>query len=115
MHKLFSHYKMYLFFAVAVLVAIGAWWMFASPPQDEELITSEGASDGLVDKEVVGTLLQLRAITLSGTIFSDPAFQALQDFGTQVIQEPVGRPNPFAPASFRSTSTQSANRLFQAR
>jgi hypothetical protein len=49
------------------------------------------------DADIVNTLLELRAVSLSGTIFSDPAFLRLKDFGSQIIPEPVGRPNPFAP------------------
>lgn len=82
----------------SVLAAAAAWYVFlrdTTPPAlltSEDLTTSSGA-----DKDVVETLLQLRAITLSGTIFSDPAFIALKDNGIQIVQEPMGRPNPFLP------------------
>lgn len=112
MHFL-SQYKWYILLGVAVVIAIGAWYVLSEPPQ-EELTTTVPVESG-VDKDLVSTLLQLRAVSLTGTIFSDPSFQALQDFGTQIIPEPVGRPNPFAPASYRSTSTSSGNKLFQAR
>ena len=114
MSTLFSQYKLYLIALVGVLVAIGAWWFLTSEPQDDSLLATEGPQGGgLVDKELVGTLLQLRAVSLGGTIFSDPAFIELQDFGTQIIPEPVGRPNPFAPTSYHGTSTTSGNQLFQ--
>jgi len=116
MSTLFSQYKLYLIAIVGVLIAIGAWWMLTGEPQDDALLVTESPQGGsLVDKDLVGTLLQLRAVSLGGTIFSDPAFIELQDFGTQIIPEPVGRPNPFAPTSFRSTSTTSGNQLFQRR
>lgn len=51
------------------------------------------------DQQLVATLLSLRAVTLSGTIFTDPAFQSLKDFSTAITPEPIGRPNPFAPLS----------------
>jgi len=88
----------------SVVVAAAAWYLFlrdttpAPLLQKENLTTANGA-----DKDVVATLLQLRAITLSGTIFTDPAFLQLKDTGTQIVPEPVGRPNPFL--SVGSTST----------
>ncbi|MBI4093621.1 hypothetical protein HY417_01535 [Candidatus Kaiserbacteria bacterium] len=111
--QFFSQYKLYLFLGVAVVIAIGAWFVLSEPSQEELTTTSVNGSG--VDKDLVGTLLQLRTVSLSGTVFSDPAFQSLQDFGTQIIPEPVGRPNPFAPASYRPTSTASGNKLFPAR
>ncbi|MBI2611108.1 hypothetical protein HYW60_04240 [Candidatus Kaiserbacteria bacterium] len=113
--QLFSQYKWYLLVGASVLVAIGAWWFLSDAPQEGELLTTEAAGGGSVDKELVGTLLQLRAVSLSGTVFSDPAFQLLQDFGTQIIPEPVGRPNPFAPTSYRPTSTSQGRELFPTR
>jgi len=111
MHFL-SQYKMYILLGAAVVIALGAWYVLSEPPQEE--LTTTSVESG-VDKDLVSTLLQLRTVSLTGTIFSDPAFQSLQDFGTQIIPEPVGRPNPFTPASYRSTSTSSGNKLFQAR
>lgn len=102
--------------AAAVLASFGAWWFISGSPQDDALLTTAGApSASPVDKELVGTLLQLRKVELSGTIFSDPAFQRLQDFGTQIVPESVGRPNPFIPPQRRSTSTASGGQLFQGR
>ncbi|MBI2612332.1 hypothetical protein HYW59_00750 [Candidatus Kaiserbacteria bacterium] len=116
MGQLFSQYKLYALALVGIAVAIGAWWVFSAEPQDDALLATESPmGGGLVDKELVGSLLQLRAVSLGGTIFSDPAFIELQDFGTQIIPEPVGRPNPFAPTSYRGTSTSSGSQLFQRR
>lgn len=112
MHFL-SQYKWFIIVGAAVVIAVSAWAIL-SEPQPEELTTTASVESG-VDKDLVGTLLQLRTVSLTGTIFSDPAFQTLQDFGTQIIPEPVGRPNPFAPAQYRPTSTRSGSALFQSR
>jgi hypothetical protein len=64
------------------------------------------------DQELVATLLALRAVTLSGTIFQDPAFISLSDFSTPIVPEPVGRPNPFAPLQ-SGTSTPDNSRTTQ--
>ena len=66
-------------------------------------------------QDLVGVLLTLRAVTLSGTIFTEPAFSTLQDFGTTIVPEPVGRTNPFAPltiAAATTTESQHAAQIF---
>ncbi len=100
--------KLLILLALVVLGA-GLWYAFLGASDtgsllvNEDLTTSTNASD----KELVQTLLQLRAIELNGTIFTAPSFMALQDFGSQIVPEPVGRPNPFAPlgASAAASST----------
>ena len=86
--------------AVALIVILFAWYGFSSNPPGAALLTETPSAQAPGESDLVSTLLQLRTITLSGTIFSDPAFAALHDFGTEIIPEPVGRPNPFAPISF---------------
>ncbi|MEK9153898.1 MAG: hypothetical protein AAB798_00335 [Patescibacteria group bacterium] len=83
-----------------VLVAIGIWLGLRGDTPSDSLITTQASSNvSPEDRSLVDTLLQLRAVSLSGTIFSDPAFVSLRDFGTQIIPEPIGRANPFAPVS----------------
>lgn len=82
----------------SLLAAVVGWYVFLRDTTPEPLLTTTDLtvrSDA--DKEVVETLLALRSITLSGTIFADEAFLALTDSGTEIVNEPVGRPNPFAP------------------
>lgn len=99
----------YIIIVVAILVAGAAWWGLsgAGSPTSSSLLTTEGANTGLspADQNLVATLLQLRAVKLDGTIFTEPAFRSLQDFSTQIIPEPVGRSNPFAPITVHATST----------
>lgn len=84
-------------------VVLGAWYGMTSNSAPEPLITTDvignsgSPSEDIADRELVESLLTLRAITLSGSIFTDPAFRSLKDFGTPIVAEPVGRPNPFAP------------------
>ncbi len=88
-----------------VIVIVGGvfYGMSGGGVVDQPLLTTEVINDSgspseeTADRDLVETLLTLRAITLSGTIFTDPAFRTLQDFGTTIVPEPVGRQNPFAP------------------
>jgi hypothetical protein len=47
--------------------------------------------------DLLALLLQLKSITLADGVFSDAAFQSLQDFTVKLTPEPIGRKNPFAP------------------
>lgn len=97
---------------LAVVVAGFAWWGLSGTGTSSpaSLLTTKGVGANLnhTDQSLVATLLQLRAVKLDGTIFSEPAFAALKDFSTQIISEPVGRPNPFEPLTLSGASTASS-------
>jgi len=105
-------------FIIGIVVLVAAVWFGLSqgggtPP----LLTTDtvsGTGTGGAEQGLVGTLLALRAVTLSGTIFTEPAFMSLQDFGTTIVPEPVGRDNPFAPlpSQIVSTTTARAAQIF---
>lgn len=102
--------------AVAGIAIAGlVWYGFFSGSSSSDQVLTTASTDGVadsLDQGLVNTLLTLRAITLSGSIFSEPVFQELQDFSTEIVPEPVGRPNPFAPLSPVSlipSDTSSAN------
>ncbi len=107
--KIFSN-KIVMLVAGSILVAAAVWYLFLRTTTTAPLLkTTDLTAVTGADKDVVETLLQLRAITLSGTIFSDPAFVALKDTGTQIVPEPVGRPNPFAPLAGQSATSSSSS------
>jgi hypothetical protein len=57
--------------------------------------SSEGTSaDGA---QVIALLNRLKAISLSGKIFSNPNFLSLQDWSVDIAPQIVGRQNPFLP------------------
>ena len=98
---------------VAIIVASGVWYGLSAPPASPDLITTPApGATNLAGQDLVATLLTLRAVKLDGTIFNDPSFMALKDFSTEIVPEPVGRVNPFAPlqagASASDNTTKSA-------
>ena len=98
MGHLFGKYKVYIFTGLGIIVALGVWFGLSRESPSNSLLTTENVATAPAgDKTLIDTLLQLRAVTLSGTIFTDPLFMNLRDFGTQIVPEPIGRPNPFAP------------------
>lgn len=92
-----------VFIVIIVVIAGGVWYGLSRSNTPPPLLTTTTTPDGSPiptqnsDQEIIGTLLALRAVTLSGTIFSEPGFASLQDFGTAIVSEPIGRQNPFAP------------------
>lgn len=102
-HKLLS-------LILAVLILGGAWAVYSSIAGGgtesssllgtstlEDLGTGSAVSDA--DRQLQETLAQVRSIQLNTPILSDPAFLSLQDIGQQIVSEPFGREDPFAPIS----------------
>ena len=91
----FFHNKLVIVILILVVLA-GAWYVTSSSSSSgDTAISSQNAAGG--DTSVLQSLLTLRAIKLQGGILSNPAFATLRDFSVQLVSEPVGRTNPFAP------------------
>ncbi|HEV3244875.1 MAG TPA: hypothetical protein VG102_00790 [Candidatus Paceibacterota bacterium] len=99
-HKLIS-------LVVLIVIIAAAWWGFTGVSGPSSVVTSSGTltATSSQDAQIVSTLLQLQAVSLSGTILNDPDFLALQDFTTQIVTEPIGRPDPFAPLTGAPAAT----------
>lgn len=95
----------------ALITALAVWYVFLRDTTSAPLLTTQDltVAAGSGDREVIETLLQLRTITLAGTILSDPAFLQLTDTGTQITPEPVGRENPFLPLLRTAATTTSSS------
>jgi len=98
-----------------ILIASGialaglVWYGLSPSPVEPDLVPSSGVVGSQTDQGIIPTLLALRAVKLDGTIFSAPAFTRLNDNSTDIVSEPVGRTNPFAPLSARTgTTTQNS-------
>ena len=101
---------------IVVLLAAAVWIGLSSGSSSSSLLTTETVDQNSPDQDLVQTLLALRAVKLDGAVFSDPGFQSLKDFSTQIVPEPVGRPNPFAPLNATvvvTTNTTQAAQIFK--
>ncbi len=95
--NLFSRYQS-VFIALGLIAVLYVGYEFFLAPSDEPALSvSAVQGTNASDQELVSLLLELKAITLTDAIFSDEVFQSLQDFSKDLVSEPVGRPNPFAP------------------
>lgn len=80
-----------------VVVAGGLLYYFFMSSGSGELLTSSEDSELPVSQELLSTLGNLRTIKLDNSIFSDPLFISLSDFGVSIPPAAAGRRNPFAP------------------
>ena len=106
-----------LVIGIALLVAVFAWFgLSGTGSGSSSLLTTEVISNEGPEKDLVATLLALRAVKLDASLFSDQAFISLKDFSTQIVPEPVGRPNPFAPIgqTVVTASSSKASQVFPA-
>lgn len=98
MIEIFKKYKTLLITVAIVSVAFVGYSIFLDRGSDGSVLTSQSASTrGGGDNELLLLLINLRSITLDDSLFRDPAFKDLVDFGQRLVPEPVGRQNPFAP------------------
>ena len=98
---------------IALALAVVSWLALSQDSSgSSSLLATESVVENGPNAELISTLLALRAVKLDGTIFTDPVFTSLKDFSTEIVPEPIGRPNPFAPlnsgVSRTSSSTQAA-------
>lgn len=78
-----------------IAVLYGGYVLFFAPPSEPALTATAAVT--AEDQELITLLLSLKNIRLDESLFSDPLFLALKDFGQELVAEPVGRTNPFAP------------------
>lgn len=102
---------------VALVVVVGAWYTLSSSGTPTAILTTDAPTGSVAvdsaDQALVGSLLTLRTVSLSGDIFNDPGYRVLKDFSTTIVPEPVGRQNPFQPLTAPASSSPSASRQVQ--
>ncbi len=91
-------YKTAFIVVVITIVLFVGYSALSGGGNNKSVLTSQNPSAQKAgDNKLLILLINLRSITLSDSLFSDSAFKSLVDFGQQLIPEPTGRQNPFAP------------------
>ena len=87
--------------AIVLIIALAGfgWLLLSGSSEQEAVLSAEAPGIPPEAQQLIQNLNQLSAVTLDGSIFTNPAFQALRDFSTPIVAEPIGRQNPFAPLS----------------
>ncbi len=81
--------------AGVVVVALGYYWW--SSGSSAPLLSSSGEGTSPMSQEILVTLGQLHTIKLDPSVFTNPVFVSLTDFGVTIPPQQSGRRNPFAP------------------
>lgn len=91
-----------LLFALGITILLFVAYMVFMRGSDEP--TALTASQGMTTEQasletqaLLATLRELKSYNVDGKIFDDSRFDSLIDFRVELIEEPTGRPNPFAP------------------
>lgn len=102
---------------LVIIIAGFAWYGLAERTPTNTLLTNDSrAESSVAEQEILRLLLDMRSIRLDSSIFENPAFASLRDFGRSIVPEPVGRTNPFEPAesAFQpSEEDETASEIFQ--
>lgn len=79
-----------------VLLGVLGYVLFFGGDNGGALVATTPVAEN-VGRDLLATLLQLKSLDLDETLFQNPIFQSLRDFGVPIPPQPLGRPNPFAP------------------
>lgn len=82
---------------LTVLLIVAYFVMFAGGGDGDVVTVASQDPTFAVSEDLIKTLSSLNTIKLDESIFSDPAFVSLSDFGVAIPSQPIGRRNPFAP------------------
>lgn len=80
-----------------IIAALGVLYYFYSSGDSGALLTNSAEQESPVSQEILAALGNLRTIKLDNSIFADPLFLSLSDFGVTIPPVAAGRRNPFAP------------------
>lgn len=90
-----KQYSTVIAFVVVVAALYGGYVLFFAESAEPVVeVTEINASP---DQDLIALLFELKGIRLDSALFEDRLFKALKDFGRDLVSEPVGRSNPFAP------------------
>ena len=86
--------------AIVIVVIIIIFFVYttyfsqSSSSTDLQVSTSQTSAQ---DQNFLNLLLQIKNINIDTTLFQNSAFISLQDDTLPILDQPYGRPNPFAP------------------
>lgn len=83
--------------ALALLFFGGGGSAPAASPSPYLSVAPAAPASALVGQDLLAALALLKTIRLDISVFTNPVFESLSDWGKTITSQPVGRRNPFAP------------------
>lgn len=87
-----------------VVLVVLAWGYFTYFGGSSSAPLTAVPSDAAISGDLLTVLGSLHTIKLDNSIFTDPVFLSLSDFGTTIPPQTPGRSDPFAPIGAVSLS-----------
>lgn len=97
MNGLLKKAPLLLLILVIGLIGFVAYNTFNTRAFADDSSDLSSVSNTLIDPASAAVLAKIESIQLSTAIFSNPAFQSLQDYSVALPSESAGKANPFAP------------------
>lgn len=83
---------------IVVILLLGFYFFGSTSKEGDSQLSSNKLDDtGVMGKNIITLLLELRSLKLNETMFSSNVFKSFNDFGIEIEPQPVGRNNPFLP------------------
>lgn len=104
---MFQKIKKPLIILAILLLGFVGYNTLIKKPTTENLTLTQVSSVASPEQSILPLLLKIKDISFDATIFNDPVFKSLEDYGLSITAEETGRGNPFAPSFSASASTSS--------
>lgn len=104
---MFQKIKKPLIILAILLLGFVGYNTLIKKPATENLTLTQVSNVASPDQSILPLLLKIKDINFDSTIFNDPVFKSLEDYGLSITAEETGRGNPFAPSFSVSASTSS--------
>lgn len=116
MQSIFNHKKILVIIILIILVFVGYGFYVSNKKSSNANVSKQSVTASSVQaslegpgKEFVTQLLAIQNINFKLDLFKDPVYIGLQDFSREIIPQPIGRPNPFAPFDDESRTNSPTN------
>lgn len=110
--------KKIIFTIIGLVLLFLIYAIFLKPdPTSDTLVTGRTNTSAVTSQEarILGSqisqaLLKIEQITLDRSIFDNRIFNSLEDRSRAIVDEPIGRTNPFAPLGDTSVNISATSR-----
>lgn len=89
--------KLLVIIAVIFVGAVVYYGFLSGGRSSPALLSSDAQAPSADSQQLLVILANLKTIQLDPSVFTDPVYVSLTDFGVVISKEDVGRRNPFAP------------------
>lgn len=85
------------FWSIVLIVGLSWYLFYGSSAEPSGAVTEISVSplERTIGKDMLETLSKMKITALDESIFDDPVFRSLRDFGVEIASQPIGRRNPF--------------------